>query len=152
EARLLRLGQRAEVRLPYDPGHALSAEVTFLAPTLAPESRTLQVRLELANPKGELRPGMFVDVAAEVASASGVTVPDDAVIDTGTRRVIFVERAPGVFEPREVEIGLRGSGRAVVLAGVRAGAQVATRANFLLDSEPRRRPAPQAASPPDGRA
>jgi multidrug efflux pump subunit AcrA (membrane-fusion protein) len=71
EARLLRLGQRAAVRLPYDPGHPLSAEVTFLSPTLSPESRTLAVRLELANPDGQLKPGMFVDVTSDLESAEG---------------------------------------------------------------------------------
>jgi len=148
EARLLRLGQRAEVRLPYDPGRVLPAEITFLSPTLAAESRTLQVRLELENPAGELKPGMFVDVTGEIESAEGVTVPDDAVIDTGTRRVVFVELAPGAFEPREVEIGLRGGGRAIVLSGVLAGERVATRANFLLDSESKLRAALQAAALP----
>ena len=152
EARLLRLGQRAAVRLPYDPGHPLSAEVTFLSPTLSPESRTLAVRLELANPDGQLKPGMFVDVTSDLESAEGVTVPDDAVIDTGDRRVVFVETAPGTFEPREVEVGLRGSGRAVVVSGVHEGERVATRANFLLDSESRLRAALQTASQPAGAA
>ncbi len=146
EARLLRLGQRAEVRLPYDPGHVLPAEVTFLSPTLAPESRTLPVRLELANPDGLLKPGMFVDVTSDLESAEGVTVPDDAVIDTGARRVVFVEIAPGTFEPREVAVGIRAAGRAVVVSGVAEGERVATRANFLLDSESRLRAALQAAS------
>ncbi len=151
EARLLRLGQKAEVHLPYDPGHVMPAEVTFLSPTLSPESRTLKVRLELANPDGHLKPGMFVDVTSDLESADGITVPEDAVIDTGVRQVVFVEIAAGTFEPRVVQVGVRGSGRAVVVSGVSEGERVATRANFLLDSESKLRAALQAASlPKDG--
>lgn len=146
EARLLRLGQRAAVELPYDPGEARRGEVTFISPTLSPESRTLKVRLELANGDGELKPGMFVDVTADLETAFGITIPEDAVIDTGLRRVVFVEVAPGTFEPREVQVGLRGAGRAVISAGLADGERVATRANFLLDSESKLRAALNAAT------
>lgn len=148
EARLLKVGQRAEVRLPHDPGRVLGAEVTFLYPTLSLESRTLKARLELANPEGELKPGMFVDVTSNLESAEGLTVPEDAVIDTGTRQVLFVELAPGSFEPRVVEVGIRGSGRLVILSGVALGERVATGANFLLDSESKLRAALTAAQSP----
>ena len=141
EAPLLRLGQLAEVRLPYDPGQVIRGRVSFIAPTLQPESRTLTVRLELANGDGRLKPGMYVDVVTSFAGSEGVTIPDDAVIDTGTRQVVFVERRPGTFEPREVRLGVRGEGRALILAGIREGEKVATRANFLLDSESRLRAA-----------
>jgi len=145
EARLLRIGQRAQVRLPYDPGHVMEGEVTFIYPTLATESRTLKVRLELANLDGHLKPGMFVDVTSGLESAEGVTVPEDAVIDTGLRQVVFVETEPGIFQPREVEVGIRGAGRAVIFSGIGEGERVATRANFLLDSESKLRAALQAA-------
>jgi RND family efflux transporter MFP subunit len=141
DARLVRVGQQARVSLPYAPGASYPATVSFIQPTLEPQARTLQVRLELANPKGELRPGMFVDVVADLQGGEGVAVPEDAVIDTGTRQVVFVERQPGVFEPREVRVGVRGEGRALLLSGVREGERVATRANFLLDSESRLRAA-----------
>jgi RND family efflux transporter MFP subunit len=156
EAQLLRIGQPAEIRLPYDPGHGMRGVVSFIYPTLQPESRTLKVRVELDNPDGHLRPGMYVDVVTEFAGSRGVTVPDDAVIDTGARQVVFVERQPGTFEPREVRLGVRGEGRALILSGIREGEKVATRANFLLDSESRLRAAianlrpaaPAAAAPP----
>ena len=152
EAGLLRPGQRVEVRLPYDPGRQLQAQVSLVYPTLSPESRTVKARLELPNPDGALRPGMYVDVLAELAAAEGVIVPDDAVIDSGLRQVVFVERAAGVFEPREVRVGLRGEGRAVLLAGVAEGERVATHANFLLDSESRLRAALAALAPGGGAA
>lgn len=148
EARLLRVGQRADVHLPYEAGHVMPAEVTFIYPTLSPESRTLKVRLELSNLDGHLKPGMFVDVTADLEAADGIAVPEDAVIDTGLRQVVFVELEPGTFEPRDVQVGLHGSGRVVILSGVGEGDRVATRANFLLDSESKLRAALQAAQTP----
>ena len=151
EARLLRLGQPVEIHLPYDPGHVMRGDVSFIYPTLQPESRTLKVRIELANSDGHLKPGMYVDVTTDFSGSRGVTVPDDAVIDTGARQVVFVERQAGTFEPREVRLGVRGQGRALILSGVSEGERVATRANFLLDSESRLRAAVanlQPAAPP----
>ena len=148
EARLLRVGQRADVHLPYEAGHVMPAEVTFIYPTLSAESRTLKVRLELGNLDGHLKPGMFVDVTADLEAADGIAVPEDAVIDTGLRQVVFVELEPGTFEPRDVQVGLRGAGRVVISSGVREGERVATRANFLLDSESKLRAALQAAQAP----
>jgi Cu(I)/Ag(I) efflux system membrane fusion protein len=90
---------------------------------------------------------MFVDVVLRLASAEGVTVPADAVLGSGTREVVFVETAPGTFAPREVRVGGRGDGRVLLLAGVAEGERVATRANFLLDSESKLRAALAAAGP-----
>lgn len=141
EAPLLRLGQRAKVQSPYDPSLTLAGEITFIAPTLAPETRTLGVRLELANRAGQLKPGMFVDITVPLSSGEGVTVPEDAVIDSGLRQVVFVEVTPGTFEPREVRVTLRGSGRALLASGVLEGERVASRANFLLDADSKLRAA-----------
>jgi membrane fusion protein, copper/silver efflux system len=147
EARLLRVGQRAEVHLPYEAGAVREGEITFVYPTMQAESRTVKVRLELPNRDGLLRPGSYVDVVAHLDSADGVTVPADAVLDSGLRQVVFVETAPGVFEPREVRVGQRGDGRALLLSGLAEGERVATRANFLLDSESRLRAALAGAGP-----
>ncbi len=153
EARLLAVGQRGEIRLPSDPGRVLKGEVTFIYPTLSLESRTLKVRFELANPGGLLKPGMFVDVTCGLEGDEGFTVPEDSVLSTGLRQIVFVESKPGIFEPREVQVGIRGAGRAVVLSGLREGERVATRANFLLDSESKLRAAlagARTAPPPEG--
>jgi membrane fusion protein, copper/silver efflux system len=139
EAPALRVGQPVRISLPYDAGRELSGRIGFLAPTLVAESRTLQARIELANPGLALRPGMYVDVATELGAQRGTVVPDSAVIDSGLRQIAFVETGPGAFEPREVRVGLRADGKALVLAGVAPGERVATRANFLLDSESRLR-------------
>ena len=140
ESRSLRLGQKAAVSLPYDPGVRLTGRVAFVYPVLDPQSRTIKVRLEFPNPGLALKPGMYVDVTPELETTEGVVIPDSAVIDTGVRQVVFVEK-DGAFVPREVRVGSRGDGRALVLSGVEAGEKVATRANFLLDSESRLRAA-----------
>ena len=140
EASSVRLGQKAVVKLPYGTGAELTGRIAYVYPTLDPQSRTLKVRIELPNPGLVLKPGMFVDVAPDQESAEGIVVPDSAVIDTGVRQVVFVEKG-GSFQPRDVRVGSRGDGKAVILSGVAAGERVAVRANFLLDSESRLRAA-----------
>jgi RND family efflux transporter MFP subunit len=139
EARSAHVGQEATLGLPYDPGLSLRGKVTYVLPVLDPQSRTIKVRLEFPNPDLALKPGMFVDVIFTLDSAEGVAIPDSAVIDSGTRQVVFVGLGEGRFEPRLVRLGIRGEGMAEVLAGVAAGEAVVVRANFLLDSESRLR-------------
>jgi membrane fusion protein, copper/silver efflux system len=146
EARALRLGQKVVVTLPYDPGGRLTGRVAFIYPTLDPQSRTVKVRLEFPNPGLALKPGMYVDVTPELESRVGIVIPDSAVIDTGVRQVVFVEKG-NAFVPREVRVGSRGDGKALVLSGIEAGERVAVRANFLLDSESRLRAAISALPP-----
>lgn len=140
EARVLRLGQKVAVALPYDPGARFAGRINYIYPTLDPQSRTLKVRLEFPNPGLVLKPGMYVDVSPDLETREGIVVPDSAVIDTGVRQVAFVE-TNGAFEPREVRVGSRGDGQALILSGIAAGERVAVRANFLLDSESRLRAA-----------
>jgi multidrug efflux pump subunit AcrA (membrane-fusion protein) len=141
EAQTVRVGQEATLALPYDPGVVLRGRVAFVYPYLSPESRTLKVRFDFPNPNLVLKPAMYVDVTLALASAEGIVIPDSAVLDTGVRRVVFVETATGTFAPREVRLGVRGDGRAQVLAGVVEGEKVVVKANFLLDSESRLRSA-----------
>jgi len=135
EARDLRLGEEASLTLPYDPGTRLTGRITYVYPTLDPETRTVRVRFEFANPGLALKPGMFADVKLAVAAREGIVIPDSAVIDTGERQVVFVSLGGGKFQPRQVRLGSRGEGKVEVLSGVAAGEQVVVRANFLLDSE-----------------
>ncbi|MDF1552611.1 MAG: efflux RND transporter periplasmic adaptor subunit [Deferrisomatales bacterium] len=141
EAGTVKVGQEATLALAYQPYVRLTGQVAFVFPYLSAESRTLKVRFEFPNPELVLKPQMYADVSLALATAQGVAIPDSALIDTGVRRVVFVETAPGTFEPREVKIGVRGEGRAQVLAGVGEGEKVVIRANFLLDSESRLRAA-----------
>ena len=139
EARSSLVGQEATLTLPYDPERKLVGKVTYVLPFLDPESRTIKVRLEFPNPGTALKPGMFGDVTLALETAEGVSIPESAVIDSGTRQVVFVGLGQGRFEPRLVRLGLRGEGRVQVLAGIQAGEAVVVRANFLLDSESRLR-------------
>ncbi len=139
EAGAAQPGRAARVSLPYDDSVKLAGRIDLVYPTLDTESRTLKVRLQFANPRLLLKPGMFVNVELDAQRAQGIVVPDSAVIDTGTRQVVFVQTQPGHFEPRDVQAGLRSDGKVIVRSGVRAGEQVAVAANFLLDSESRLR-------------
>jgi multidrug efflux pump subunit AcrA (membrane-fusion protein) len=141
EAGAAAVGKEATLSVSGQPGLALSGKVTFVSPVVSPESRTLTVRFEFPNPGLVLKPQMYVDVSLPLAASAGVVVPDSALMDTGLRTVVFVETAPGTFEPRAVSVGVRGEGTAEILAGVREGELVAVKANFLLDSESRLRAA-----------
>lgn len=139
EASLAQPGRQATITLPYDPAARVSGRVDFVYPTLETESRTLKVRLDLANPRGAFKPGMFVNVELAAAAEQGRLVPDSAVMNAGPRQVVFVETAPGEFASRDVVVGTRQDGQALVRSGVQAGERVAVSANFLLDSESRLR-------------
>jgi multidrug efflux pump subunit AcrA (membrane-fusion protein) len=95
----------------------------------------------LTNDFGQLRPGMYADVLLEVDLGEALVVPDDAVLDTGLRSVVFVSVGEGRFVPREVTVGDRAGGQAQILEGIEAGDQVVVKATFLLDSESRIRAA-----------
>jgi multidrug efflux pump subunit AcrA (membrane-fusion protein) len=109
--------------------------VTYVAPTVEEKTRTLKVRIEVDNPAGLLRPDMFADVQLKSDLGRGLIIPETSVIDTGERRIVFVERPDGNLEPREVTLGAKLVDAYQVLNGVAAGERVVVAANFLLDSE-----------------
>ncbi len=137
EARAVRPGQQASLAPAYESGLRLKGRVAYVYPTLSLESRTLKVRFEFPNPGLRLKPQMYADVFLELDSATGVVIPDSALIETGLRQIVFVDLGGGSLEPREVQVGVRGDGKAQILSGVKEGERVAVRANFLLDSESR---------------
>ena len=100
--------QRRPSRCRTTPRRPLRGRIDFVYPTLDTETRTLKVRLELANPSGALKPGMFVNVELGADAADGVVVPDSAILDTGTRQLVYVETGPGRFTAREVSGGASG--------------------------------------------
>ncbi len=120
---------------------SFDARVSQVLPQFDPSSRTLKVRLETPNPGFALRPGMFVDVEMPVELGPAITVPKEAVLDSGTRRVVYVAKGDGVFEPRKVETGFREGDRVEIVSGLAEGEKVVTSGNFLLDSESRMRTA-----------
>ena len=133
---LVKSGSKAKVMINAYPDKAFEGAITYIYPTLASETRTVPVRLELANPGALLKPGMFAQVELP-ASAKGkvITVPVSAVIDSGTRQIVLIQQGEGHFEPREVKLGSRTDNYVEVIDGVKAGEQVVVAANFLIDAE-----------------
>ncbi len=133
---LVRPGQVARVSLTAYPGRTFAGKVTFVYPTVQPETRTGRARIELPNEAGVLKPDLYGTVEIDAGQAvAEVSVPESAVLDSGTRRVVLIELGGGVFEPREVELGLRGDGYVQVLSGVADGERVVVNGNFLIDAE-----------------
>jgi Cu(I)/Ag(I) efflux system membrane fusion protein len=136
EDKYLRPGQKADVTLASQK-LTFAATVSRILPLFDAGSRTLKVRLEADNPGYALRPDMFVDVEFPVESPAALAVPADAILDSGLRQTVFVEREEGVFEPREVRTGLRRGGRVEITAGLSPGERIALSGTFLIDSESR---------------
>ncbi|UCC24027.1 MAG: efflux RND transporter periplasmic adaptor subunit [Gemmatimonadales bacterium] len=136
ELGLVREGQEAEVRFQAFPDDVFAARVTYIYPTVSLESRTGRVRLELANPRGRLRPGMYAEVTLTTQTGDlAVVVPRSALLETGERALVFVDAADGTLVPRAVTPG-RVSGREVeILAGLSPGERIVTSAAFLVDAE-----------------
>lgn len=133
---LVKVGAGATVKINAYPDKIFKGTVTYVYPTLTAETRTIPVRVELANPGQLLKPGMFAQMEFAVAAKGAVvTVPISAVIDSGTRRIVLIQAGEGRFEPREVKLGARGDTYVEVIEGVRDGEPVVVAANFLIDAE-----------------
>jgi len=133
---LVRLGAKAKVKINAYPDKEFEGTIAYIYPTLKPETRTITVRLEIANPHGLLKPAMFAQVEISVSGKGRVlTVPTSAVIDSGTRQIVLVQRSEGRFEPREISLGSRSDNYVEVLDGVVDGERVVVAANFLIDAE-----------------
>jgi len=135
ELPFVREGQRARMTLSYVPGRSFEGRVTLVYPTLDAATRTAQVRLEFPNPEGALKPDMYAEIELDSDLGERLCVPASAVIETGIRSVVFVDRGEGRFEPREITIGLRLPDTYEVLSGVREGERVLSSGNFFVDSE-----------------
>jgi membrane fusion protein, copper/silver efflux system len=133
---LIEIGQKANVRLRAYPNRVFSGKVTLIYPHLMTETRTARLRIELPNPDELLRPDMYADV--EIATGSGepvLSVPESAVMDTGSRQSVFIDKGQGRFEPRDVKLGHRGDGYVEIRQGISDGEPVVVSANFLIDAE-----------------
>jgi len=132
----VKVGDSAKVTVNAWPGQPFDGKITFIYPSVGKESRTARLRIEVANPDGRLRADMAA--TAEIKSpldGSRVAVPDSAVIDSGQRQVVLVERGEGRYEPRPVRLGAHVPGWVQVLDGLKPGERVVTRATFLIDAE-----------------
>lgn len=131
----LNMGQAATAILAAYPGETFQGRITAILPQAQTESRTLTARVELPNPRGRLRPGMFAKVQFEGPIQSALLVPSEAVIRTGRRTLVMLARPGGRYAPAEVKVGRETNGRTEVLAGLSVGEMVVASGQFLLDSE-----------------
>lgn len=137
ELPLIKNGQPANITLSYFPGKEFRSKIEYVYPTLSADTRTAKVRFTIANPGGQLKPQMFTNVEIKINLGRRLAVPDEAVIDTGRRQMVYVDKGDGYFEPREVVTGVKAEGMVEILKGLEAGEKVASSGNFLIDSEAR---------------
>ncbi|MEE9170279.1 MAG: efflux RND transporter periplasmic adaptor subunit, partial [bacterium] len=135
ELPLIRIGQKASVTLSYDPRAIYNGEVDYIYPTLQEKTRTARVRLVLPNPGLKLKPGMYADVEIAVDLGERLTVAETAVLNTGIRQLVFVDKGNGRFEPREIKLGSKAGHYYTVLEGLEPGEVVVKSGNFLIDAE-----------------
>lgn len=148
----IRPGQAAAIALQAYPGRTFSGQVAFVYPTVNAQTRTAKVRIEVPNPDLLLKIDMYatVEIAAPVDTAPVLAIPDSAVLDTGTKQTVLVDRGEGRFEPRAVKLGPKADGYVAVLDGVKDGEKVVVGANFLIDAESNLRAALQNFAAPQG--
>jgi Cu(I)/Ag(I) efflux system membrane fusion protein len=134
---MVRRGQSAAVRMTAYPDKVFHGEVTFIYPTVAPETRTAKVRIELPNSQGLLKPAMYgrVEVVSFLGKDKALTVPESAVLDKGTQQLVLVAQDEGRYGAREVRLGMHADDHVEVLEGLAAGEAVVVSANFLIDAE-----------------
>ncbi len=131
----VKIGQKATITFDNFPDRVFTATIDFIYPTLTGETRTAKARCILPNPDGLLKPQMFAKMEIKAEQGERLAVPDDAVIDTGATKIVYIGKGAGVFEPREVMTGLKAGGLTELLMGVTPGEKVVATANFLIDSE-----------------
>ena len=152
----VRVGGVGTITLDAYPGDRFIGRVVYVYPYLDDKTRTNKVRFGLPNPAGKLKPGMYANVELSTHAGSGLLIPADAVLDSGTEQIVFVAQGDGMFDPTPVKIGRHVGDMVEVLSGLHEGQRIATGATFFLDSESQLRAAvgayepssPEAASPP----
>lgn len=133
----VRVGQAAWIQLSSQPGEPIQGEVAYVYPYLDREARTAIVRIEVSNTEGRLKPGMFATVFVSADLGEQLVIDAEAVLETGERRLVFVDLGDGHLEPREVELGAQVGERRIVLGGLAEGERIVVSGNFLVDSESR---------------
>jgi Cu(I)/Ag(I) efflux system membrane fusion protein len=128
-------GQPVTVTSGAYPGESFTGKVTFISPLMDDATRTVKVRVEMANPKGKLKPNMFMNASIENPLTARMVIPESAILDTGDKSVVFVTRGENTFAQREVVTGQSAEGYIQILSGLQPGETVVTAATFLLDSQ-----------------
>lgn len=135
ELPFIKVGQTAQIALAYDPGVNYVGKVDYIYPTLESKTRTAKIRLVFPNPELKLKPDMYADVQIKVNQGQQLTIPETAVLNTGARQLVFVDRGQGRFEPREIRVGTKVDRYYVVLDGLEEGEVIVKSGNFLIDAE-----------------
>ena len=143
EARLVKPGQRVSFESTSYPGHVFEGTVRSIDQVVNAETRTLRARADVPNPRGELKPDMYLSATVYVPLGRKLAIPETAILDTGTRQIVYVAKEPGHYEPREVRLGREAGGYYEVASGLKEGEQVVNSANFFIDSESKIRAAAQ---------
>jgi len=133
----IRTGQSVEITSDALSGKTIHGSVEFIEPKAATETRTVPVHVHVANPGMRLRPGMFVRAVFSLHQENALVVPRSAVLDTGTRKLVYIAKAGGVFEAREIQTGTPSNDLFPVISGLKPGERVVTNGNFLIDSQTR---------------
>ena len=128
-------GQNVMVTSVAYPGEKFNGQVTFISPLLDDATRTVKVRVEMANPGGKLKPNMFVNASVNIPLGDSLVVPESSLIDTGSRKVVFVAQQEDTFVKRDVVVGRQADGYVQILSGLQPGELVVTAATFLIDSQ-----------------
>ncbi|MFV2056505.1 MAG: efflux RND transporter periplasmic adaptor subunit [Thiohalomonadales bacterium] len=138
----INVGDKVDMRLTGIPGKVFNGRLGYIYPYAEAKTRTIKVRLEFDNSKRELKPDMFADVVIHASrQVNAITIPSEAIVRSGTREQVFIVRAPGKFEPREVKLGVSTDGVTQIIEGVQVGEEVVASALFLIDSESKLREA-----------
>jgi len=135
EVPYVRVGQQVEIRSAVEHGALFNGRISFVYPFHDPKTHTVKARVEMPNSGHRLKPDMFVNAIIRVPLVKGIVVPVTAVIDTGKRQVVWVETSPGMFEPRDVQVGERVDDKVQILSGIKTGDKVAVSGGYLIDSE-----------------
>jgi membrane fusion protein, copper/silver efflux system len=131
----IKVNQAAVISISSFPGKEFRSRIDYVYPTISGDTRTARARFTIPNPGGRLKPQMFANVEIKIDMGKKLAIPDSAVIDSGRRQVVYVDKGEGVFEPREVMLGVTADGLREVLMGLKAGERVASSGTFLIDSE-----------------
>ena len=133
----IRVGEKIVAQVPSSPDQKFEGVIRAIDLMVDPMTRTTRIRAKVQDPQGQLKPDMFMNVSINVDLGKTLSVPQEAVFDTGIKKIIFVSKEQGQFEPRDVIVGAKADGYYEIKSGVKEGERVVTSGNFLIDSESR---------------
>ncbi|KAB2836349.1 efflux RND transporter periplasmic adaptor subunit [bacterium] len=147
---LVKVGDTAQVTFPYLQNRTMEGRVSYIYPEIDPQTRTARARVEIETLEQDIKPGMFANIEIKKSLGSALVIPEDSVLDTGVRKIVFVKASGVRFEPREIKVGARLDRQYVVQEGLKEGESVVSGASFLLDTESKLQAAIKRGAPTPG--